>query len=377
MTPSVVARPAAAAVSIRARCLTAGRPAPTTEGMRIPVILAPALGAILLAGIAGQAAASSPQPPRCHGLEVTVEARHGTVRGTPGADVILLDGAADVEAGAGADVICGSPRPDAIDAGPGADVVLGGGGADQIQGGPGRDALYGEGDGDAIVGGAGPDLILAGAGRDRVARGARDRVGAGVQGVSLIASHVDVDWLRRAGLRVGVARQRVGVFPVWATFAPMMSNMLTWSDDYGVYGSLTTLRPGYRLLVQSPPQPAPLGSRWGFAPWEFAPRPGGRPGEIAVINESTIPFALGLDQPLQANGAPRARAPLSARSVGWNVATSFSPSTVALFVTGEQPGTLVDGLPRSGAAVELTREAPTAAFILEGGAIRAAPTTRD
>jgi hypothetical protein len=107
----------------------------------------------------------------CHGLPVTVAASKGEVKGTPRADVIALTGVARVDAGAGNDIICGSPKADVIDAGLGNDVVVGGAGADRLVGGPGRDRLYGDRGDDHLVGGPGADFLMGGRGRDTVVRG--------------------------------------------------------------------------------------------------------------------------------------------------------------------------------------------------------------
>ena len=79
-----------------------------------------------------------------------------TIRGTPGADVLV-----------------GTPGRDVICAGGGADTVNGMGGPDIIRGGGGSDSLHGNEGGDILVAGIGRDSLSGGRGTDRLV--ARDR----------------------------------------------------------------------------------------------------------------------------------------------------------------------------------------------------------
>ena len=79
-----------------------------------------------------------------------------TIRGTPGADVLV-----------------GTPGRDVICAGGGADTVNGMGGSDIIRGGGGSDSLHGNEGGDMLVAGIGRDSLSGGRGTDRLVT--RDR----------------------------------------------------------------------------------------------------------------------------------------------------------------------------------------------------------
>ena len=130
-----------------------------------------------------------------------------------------------VWAGAGDDVVIGSPGAQHMYGGAGRDLLRGGGGpdrliggdryvgtgvllgsADRLEGGAGPDILDGEGGRDLILGGSGRDTLDGGRGRDRIRAGEGDRdwvlCGRGFD--RLVASTADVVMRgceRRQGLR--------------------------------------------------------------------------------------------------------------------------------------------------------------------------------
>lgn len=89
---------------------------------------------------------------RCRGNTATIvdRGRGGTIRGTPGRDVIIAGRGNDiVRARGGDDIVCG---------GPGGDSIRGQGGPDRIYGDDGNDRLIGGGGGDSCVGGKDRDI---------------------------------------------------------------------------------------------------------------------------------------------------------------------------------------------------------------------------
>ena len=119
------------------------------------------------AGIAAPASASGfhAAGASCHGVRATIVA-HGNVRGTSHRDVIVLTGPSTVTAGAGNDLICGSPGRDVINAGAGNDLVYAGAGNDVVNGGAGNDTISGDAGNDSLDGGDGTDTESGGAGND-------------------------------------------------------------------------------------------------------------------------------------------------------------------------------------------------------------------
>lgn len=109
--------------------------------------------------------------PQCMGRTPTsgVSQRAGTIKGTPGDDVIVGTAGSDrINSGGGRDVVCGGAGDDVVTAGDGDDVVDGGAGKDVVNGGEGNDLLSGGQGDDQIGGGGGEDLVNGGAGTDKV-----------------------------------------------------------------------------------------------------------------------------------------------------------------------------------------------------------------
>jgi hemolysin type calcium-binding protein len=135
-------------------------------------------------GGGGTAPTASAPPPPPAGGPCTIKGRPGAdvIVGTPGPDVICGLGGNDQIIGLGGnDRIIGGPGNDLIRGGPGRDVLIGGPGRDRLEGGAGADRLLGgRGDG-KLFGGLGADRLLGGPGRDALAGGAsNDRlVGSG------------------------------------------------------------------------------------------------------------------------------------------------------------------------------------------------------
>jgi hypothetical protein len=90
-----------------------------------------------------------------------------TIRGTPGADVLVGTPGPDVICGRGGhDVLLGRGGADVLIGGRGRDVLEGERGRDVLLGGPSRDALAGGREGDRLVGGGSRDVLRGNRGRD-------------------------------------------------------------------------------------------------------------------------------------------------------------------------------------------------------------------
>ena len=124
------------------------------------------------------APASASEPQKCDDQVATIVSSDRVIYGTPGADVIVVEGEGrhKVLAGKGADIICGSDFKD------------------RINGGAGADRIFGEGAGDFLIGGKGRDSIIAGAGDDQVFGGpARDAINGG-EGADTIDSGIGTNY---------------------------------------------------------------------------------------------------------------------------------------------------------------------------------------
>ncbi|HXG43062.1 MAG TPA: calcium-binding protein [Dehalococcoidia bacterium] len=161
-------------------------------------LLALLAGGLVLAVIAGYAAANNVPPTRLDNVQARSYAGNDAqkaqdfaplqcasirsslqrivyIGGTPGSPggqselVLGTGGNNSISAGGGNDCVLGGGGNDTLSGGGGDDVILGGPGADSINGGIGDDILYGGPGNDSISGGSGDDLLVGQEGSDNVA----------------------------------------------------------------------------------------------------------------------------------------------------------------------------------------------------------------
>jgi Ca2+-binding RTX toxin-like protein len=175
--------------------------------------LLPMLGALVLAGTgvgAFATSAAAADPVTCNGTAATIVVPAGTttpVLGTPGNDVIYVNGTATVNALDGDDIVCGAPDATAttlgewnggdgndtmttvsaaLDGGSGNDTltagysaIRGGSGDDILRGGNGANTLSGGDGDDQLRGGVGVDQLEGGLGNDKFTASSSDRIQVG------------------------------------------------------------------------------------------------------------------------------------------------------------------------------------------------------
>lgn len=322
---------------------------------------------------AAHAGAASAAALRCHGLAVTVPAHRGTVIGTAGPDVIRLTGPGTVRAGAGDDIVCGSPWADGISAGRGADIVLGGAGADAIDGGPGADHLYGEAGADRIAGGPARDVIVTGAGKGTVAGAPGDAVSTDTYAVSVAFPRGGGAFARDDDL-LCVALNPRGTWSgiVWMQFTANPANGLSWSPtDQSVYvGTTSAPGPGLSIIDITGSAPAAPGSAWTLSDGtRLQAASGGAPGTVTVTNQNPGTALIGLASPATVDGlVSRAAAPFTSAQAAPGSATALTePFVVAVFgLPVALDGQLVKGIPAdTGRAPAPSAAAPTTTFVYD------------
>jgi len=128
--------------------------------------------AVLMAGLLVPTTSSASET--CLGKAITIDSSARTIRGTNGADVIMVRGTGShtVSGLGGNDLICGSPGIDTIDGGAGNDTIVGGLGNDRLTGGAGNDTLKGNEGNDTLTGAAGKDVLHGEADNDSLEGGA-------------------------------------------------------------------------------------------------------------------------------------------------------------------------------------------------------------
>lgn len=137
--------------------------------MKARLLTAAAVSGLLLVPATGAQAATA----TCDGRTATIVSSARTIKGTSGADVIVVRGKRThtVYAGAGNDVVCGSRGRDVIYGGIGADTIIAGRGSDKVYGGGGNDDVLGGAGNDKIFGDGGADVLAGGTGNDQVSGG--------------------------------------------------------------------------------------------------------------------------------------------------------------------------------------------------------------
>ena len=145
----------------------------------------------------------------------------------------------------------------------------------------------------------------------------------------------------------------------WQSFDPQQENLVTWSEEYGIYASSTSLRHGSRILkTNSMPYPAQDAAYYTFGtdtnfhgPYQGPGAPG--QNQYTVINK--VPSAhypslvFGLVQSALINDKPANVRPLNAQSVAAQQQTTFTPLT-SVYVwlqSALASGTVITRIPRN------------------------------
>jgi hypothetical protein len=149
----------------------------------------------------------------------------------------------------------------------------------------------------------------------------------------------------------------------WQSFDPQPENLVTWSEEYGIYASSTNLRHGSRILkTSSMPYPAQDAACYTFGtdanfhgPYQGPQAPG--QSQYTVINE--VPPAhypalvFGLVQSAIINDKPANVRPLNAQLVAARQQTTFTPLT-SVYVwlqSALESATVITQIPRRAAII--------------------------
>lgn len=259
----------------------------------------------------------------CAGRQATVTASQGQVTGTPGADVIILTGAATVRAGGGNDLICGSKFADTILGGPGDDVIFGKSGDDTISGGPGVDHLFGDLGHDRLMGGSDDDALFSGPGNDTLLGGAGLNTVSQAQTVVVVqVSNSDLSDLRSVGYSLVVAGKPIDTtseLSVVVATAPFVMNTISVDAAASGFSAEGSLLPGVTVSPSEhrPMQPGEqllLEERVGPDDVSISVGPGPR-GTYSARNSTTRERLSGLSFAVDMNRRGQMLRPLGASSI--------------------------------------------------------------
>ena len=266
--------------------------------------------------------------------------------------MIVLSGKGQVSAGAGADLVCGSPSADVILGGPGDDVILGGPGGDTVRGGTGSDRLYGDSGDDRVSGGAGADQLYGATGTDSLSPGAgQDMVATDGTVVLLTASATDVQMMRMAGVRFAVAAGSLEeAQAVWATADPMSSMSFVLGPQLAGFAAAAG---GGRIepFVQAD---VSLGANFALeASNTVTVNSNGTPGQIRLVNNSSAVSQLGLLGRAIVNGwADWGVVSVSQTLPGTQFSTT-APRSAVLFTSSGRTNDTISAVPGNGVDIDL------------------------
>lgn len=161
----------------------------------------------------------------------------------------------------------------------------------------------------------------------------------------------DLMRLYAAGANVVVAKPNAGGPPnvAWTVFRPVISNTMTWEEQYGIYASNTDIVNGARLVQMSRTEyPAVAGKTYALNAAGFfgPPSGGGSPGCYTAVNEfNNLPkgyLTFGLFQDAVVNGVATRGNAVSATPVLFNRAAPMAPfTTVYLWIQSQVTSNMV------------------------------------
>lgn len=148
----------------------------------------------------------------------------------------------------------------------------------------------------------------------------------------------------------------------WVSFDPFQTNTVTWTENYVIYGTTSSVEAGASLVMTSQSAgPAQTGLLYVFQNGQFTVAPGGEPGSFNVENEQANGINFGLGQTAKINGTS-VLAPLNAVMVNENQTASFTPiETVSVYLTSiENNGVVISRVASNALVVTLTSQSPSA-----------------
>lgn len=152
----------------------------------------------------------------------------------------------------------------------------------------------------------------------------------------------DLQRFLASGSNVVVAKPAGGGAPnvAWVVYRPLLTNTMTWEENYGIYASNADIINGVQLTQMSQtPYPAVAGATYSLNPAGFfgPPSSGGTPNAYTAENEyDNLPkgyLTMGLYQDATVNGAPVRGNAVSAAPVIYQSTAVMTPfTTVYLWI---------------------------------------------
>lgn len=148
----------------------------------------------------------------------------------------------------------------------------------------------------------------------------------------------------------------------WVTFQPYQSNIVSWVENYLIYGTISQLQSGATIVMTSQTASAvQTGWTYTFEQGQFTGASGGASGSFNLENQQSNGINFGLAQTATVNGSSTL-APLNAVPVNINQSASFTPiETVSIFLSSyENNGVVISSVAGNALTVQLTTASPVA-----------------
>ena len=199
--------------------------------------------------------------------------------------------------------------------------------------------------------------------------------------LTIIFTAADTQSVNAAGMKVAVVKgphpSAMDTAPLWLQFAPFETNVLTWTDSYGLYASPDPVQAETPITGSSTLYPADSGTVYPFANDVFGTPEGSiDPSFYASHNQSGRTLTFGLLQPAVVNGATIPPTPVNAVTSFDQTVASFVPTaTVSVFLHKEVDlGTVVSITESSALTVDMATS-PTQTIYYDGTSFTTQPPT--
>lgn len=172
-----------------------------------------------------------------------------------------------------------------------------------------------------------------------------------------------VEQINQAGQQVTISKSDPTTNPIaWIGFAPLESNILTWTDNYYMYASTSEIENGVTIDMSSQtPDPLQLGFTYTLQDGAFLSTSGTGSSYIGE-NQEGDSLTFGLAQSSTVNGNSQTLTPLNAVTVLNNETANFTPleTVYVCLYANTANGTVISSIASSALKVVLSSTTPSA-----------------
>lgn len=183
--------------------------------------------------------------------------------------------------------------------------------------------------------------------------------------LTLKFTQADANAINAAGQKVVLVKSVTGggSETAWVTFSPFQNNVVTWSEQYGIYASTSAVQAGATIVQSSSVDLAQTGVEYPFQnnTFQSATTPTGwtvSPTAYATENDNGGNYTFGLQQAASLNGAPVNPSPLNAVTVLNGQHAIFQPhETITVFLQSQvDNGAVISNVSSKTTTIDLTTD---------------------